>query len=45
MNLNNEDVVGVHVNIVGLAVSLCDKCALGVNDGGGGGYCPRIVFS
>lgn len=44
MNLQDEHVVGVNANIEmdwGLDVSLCDKCVLGVNDDGGGGYCPK----
>jgi hypothetical protein len=44
MNLSDEDVVGANRNIemdLGPAVSFCDKCALGVNDDGGGGYSPR----
>ena len=44
MNLQDEDVVVVNANIEmdwGLDVSLFDKCAPGVNDDGGGGYCPK----
>ena len=41
---SDEDLVGMHVNMemaLGLAVSLCAKYVLGVNDDDSGQYCPR----
>ena len=43
MNLNDEDVVGMHGDVemgLGLGVSLCGKYAAGVNDDAGVRYCP-----